>query len=106
MPNESQSTSSKHQPLLQIIFAATLCLAKASFYAHAPAPIQLSPDGKYVLDTPEVAHAKAAHLAAHAQAATTSHGAWAPAHGYAGPAYGAGHYDGHYGAPAAGKCWD
>ncbi|XP_028159398.1 pupal cuticle protein-like [Ostrinia furnacalis] len=80
-----------------IIFAATLCLAKASFYAHAPAPIQLSPDGKYVLDTPEVAHAKAAHLAAHAQAATAPHGAWAPA----GPAYGAG-YDGHYGAPAAG----
>ncbi|XP_026740686.1 pupal cuticle protein-like [Trichoplusia ni] len=82
-----------------IILAATLCLAQASFYAGPPAPIQLSPDGKYVLDTPEVAHAKAAHAAAHAQA-STSHGAWAPAGGYiAGPAYGAG---GHYGAPAAG----
>ncbi|XP_049879182.1 pupal cuticle protein-like [Pectinophora gossypiella] len=84
-----------------IIFAATVCLVKASYYAHAPAPIQLSPDGKYVLDTPEVAHAKAAHLAAHAQA-STAHGAWAPAiGGWGGPgpaAYGAG----HYGAPAAG----
>lgn len=83
-----------------IVLAATLCLAQASYYAgHLPAPVQLSPDGKYVLDTPEVAHAKAAHAAAHAQA-STAHGAWAPAAGYlAGPAYGAG---AHYGAPAAG----
>ncbi|NP_001166748.1 pupal cuticle protein-like [Bombyx mandarina] len=77
-----------------VILAATLCLAQASYYLGAPAPIQLSPDGKYVLDTPEVAHAKAAHLAAHAQA-STSHGAWSP--GYGGYAS-----DAHYGAPAAG----
>lgn len=81
-----------------IILAATLCLAQASFYAGAPAHIQLSPDGKYVLDTPEVAHAKAAHYAAHAQA-STSHGAWAPSAGYLGGGYAAG---AHYGAPAAG----
>ncbi|XP_013145176.1 PREDICTED: pupal cuticle protein [Papilio polytes] len=82
-----------------IILAAALCVAQASFYAGAPAPVQLSPDGKYVLDTPEVAHAKAAHYAAHAQA-STSHGAWAPAAGYLGaPAYAAG---AHYGAPGAG----
>ncbi|XP_026755065.1 pupal cuticle protein-like [Galleria mellonella] len=82
-----------------IILAATLCLAQASYYAGPPAHIQLSPDGKYVLDTPEVAHAKAAHYAAHAQA-STAHGAWAPAAGYLGApaAYAAG----HYGAPAAG----
>ncbi|KPI98919.1 Pupal cuticle protein [Papilio xuthus] len=85
--------------LYRIILAAALCVAQASFYAGAPAPIQLSPDGKYVLDTPEVAHAKAAHYAAHAQA-STSHGAWAPAAGYLGaPAYAAG---AHYGAPGAG----
>lgn len=62
--------------------------------------MQLSPDGKYLLDTPEVAHAKAAHLQALAQA-STGHGAWAPAapHGWAGPGYAAG---AHYGAPAAG----
>ncbi|CAG9559113.1 unnamed protein product [Danaus chrysippus] len=82
-----------------IILAASLCLAHASYYAGPPAPIQLSHDGKYVLDTPEVAHAKAAHLAAHAQA-STAHGAWAPSAGYiAGPVYGDA---GHYGAPGAG----
>ncbi|XP_059050205.1 pupal cuticle protein-like [Achroia grisella] len=82
-----------------IILAATLCLAQASYYAGPPAHIQLSPDGKYVLDTPEVAHAKQAHYAAHAQA-SSAHGAWAPAAGYLGApaAYAAG----HYGAPAAG----
>ncbi|KPJ20334.1 Pupal cuticle protein [Papilio machaon] len=81
-----------------IILATALCVAQASFYAGAPAPIQLSPDGKYVLDTPEVAHAKAAHYAAHAQA-STSQGAWAPAASYHGaPAYAAG---AHYGAPGA-----
>lgn len=84
--------------LFQMILAACLCVARASYYAGPPAHIALSPDGKYVLDTPEVAHAKAAHLAAHAQA-SSSHGAWAPAAGYlAGPAYGSG----GYGAPAAG----
>ncbi|CAK1590337.1 unnamed protein product [Parnassius mnemosyne] len=82
-----------------IILAAGLCLAQASFYAGPPAPVQLSPDGKYLLDTPEVAHAKAAHLAALAQA-SSSHGGWAPAAGYLGaPAYAAGS---HYGAPGAG----
>lgn len=94
--------------ILQIFLAATLCLAQASYYAGAPAPVQLSPDGKYVLDTPEVAHAKAAHYAAHAQA-SSGHGAWAPGSGYlgagagygAGATYGAGaHYDG---APGAGE---
>ncbi|XP_013189582.2 pupal cuticle protein [Amyelois transitella] len=83
-----------------IILAATLCLAQASYYAGPPAHVQLSPDGKYLLDTPEVAHAKAAHIAAHAQA-SSMHGAWAPAGGaYLGApaAYAAG----HYGAPAAG----
>ncbi|XP_063388970.1 pupal cuticle protein-like [Cydia fagiglandana] len=68
-----------------IVLAATLCLAKASWL---PAPVQ---------DTPEVAHARAAHLAAHAQA-STAHGAWAPL-GHAGIGLG---YGGHYGAPAAG----
>ncbi|XP_072934417.1 pupal cuticle protein-like [Epargyreus clarus] len=83
-----------------IVLAASLCFAQASFYPGPPAHIQLSPDGKYVLDTPEVAHAKAAHYAAHAQA-STAHGAWAPAAGayLAGPGYAAG---AHYGAPAAG----
>lgn len=37
-----------------------------AFYAYSYAP--LGPDGR-VIDTPEVAQAKAAHLAAHAQAA-------------------------------------
>lgn len=87
--------------LFQIVLAASLCLVKASYYAGPPAHIQLSSDGKFLLDTPEVAHAKAAHFAAHAQA-STHHGAWAPAlgGGWAGgpAAYGAG----HYGAPAAG----
>lgn len=83
-----------------IILAASLCLAHASYYAGPPAPIQLSPDGKYVLDTPEVAHAKAAHAAAHAQAATGAHGAWAPSAGYLGAASYA--PAAHYGAPAAG----
>ncbi|CAG9791472.1 unnamed protein product [Diatraea saccharalis] len=83
-----------------IILAASLCMAQASFYPGPPAHIQLSPDGKYVLDTPEVAHAKAAHFAAHAQASTV-HGAWAPA--AAGILGGHGGYAaGHYGAPAAG----
>ncbi|GBP94806.1 Pupal cuticle protein [Eumeta japonica] len=82
-----------------IILATSFCLASASFYAGPPAHIQLSPDGKYVQDTPEVAHAKAAHLAAHAQAATSGHGAWAPAPWSGAAAYGAG---AHYGAPAAG----
>ncbi|CAB3220420.1 unnamed protein product [Arctia plantaginis] len=82
-----------------VILAATLCLAQASFYAGPPARVQLSGDGKFLLDTPEVAHAKAAHAAAHAQA-SSAHGAWAPAAGYnAGPAYAAG---AHYGAPGAG----
>lgn len=67
----------------QIVLAATLCLAHASWL---PAPVQ---------DTPEVAHAKAAHLAAHAQA-STGHAAFAP-YGHAG--YGGA----HYGAPAAGE---
>lgn len=89
-----------------IVLAASLCLAQASHYPGPPAHIQLSSDGKFLLDTPEVAHAKAAHLAAHAQASTV-HGAWAPAGGYlAGPGgYGGGHGGyaaGHYGAPAAG----
>ncbi|XP_026314248.1 pupal cuticle protein-like [Hyposmocoma kahamanoa] len=84
-----------------IILAASLCLAKASYYAGPPAHIQLSPDGKYVLDTPEVAHAKAAHYAAHAQA-STHHGAWAPALGGAWAGGPAGYAAGHYGAPAAG----
>ncbi|CAH2986265.1 unnamed protein product [Chilo suppressalis] len=84
-----------------IILAVSLCLAQASLYPGPPAHIQLSSDGKYLLDTPEVAHAKAAHLAAHAQASTV-HGAWAPAAG-AGYSGGPGGYAaGHYGAPAAG----
>lgn len=37
--------------------------------AHQPANIRLSHDGTQVLDTPEVAAARAAHLAAHAQVA-------------------------------------
>lgn len=93
--------TNKGKIVLQIIFAATLCLAKASYYPIAPAHVQLSPDGKFLLDTPEVAHAKAAHLAAHAQA-STGHAAWAPAGG----AYLGGHggyaAGAHYGAPAAG----
>lgn len=95
-----------------IFLAASLCLAQASYYAGAHAPVQLSPDGKYVLDTPEVAHAKAAHYAAHAQA-SSGHGAWAPSAGYLGAGYsagagygaGAGYSAGaHYGdgAPGAG----
>lgn len=43
-------------------------------WAHGAAP--LGPDGR-VVDTPEVAHAKAAHLAA--KAAAGGHGAWGPA---------------------------
>ncbi|XP_072934487.1 pupal cuticle protein-like [Epargyreus clarus] len=43
--------------------------------SHQPAEIRLAHDGSGILDTPEVAAARAAHLAAHAQA---GHGA--PAH--------------------------
>lgn len=43
--------------------------------AHQPANIRLANDGSGILDTPEVAAARAAHLAAHAQAAHS-----APAH--------------------------
>lgn len=43
--------------------------------AHQPANIRLSQDGQHVLDTPEVAAARAAHLAAHSQVAHA-----APAH--------------------------
>ncbi|XP_074097375.1 uncharacterized protein LOC141526319 [Cotesia typhae] len=50
--------------------------------AHHGPPAPLAHDGR-VIDTPEVAHAKAAHLAAHAHdAAKTGHG-----HGYAAPIY-------------------
>lgn len=43
--------------------------------AHQPAQIRLANDGSGILDTPEVAAARAAHLAAHSQAAQA-----APAH--------------------------
>ncbi|XP_075983419.1 pupal cuticle protein-like [Anticarsia gemmatalis] len=43
--------------------------------AHQPANIRLANDGSGILDTPEVAAARAAHLAAHSQAAHA-----APAH--------------------------
>lgn len=45
--------------------------------AHQPANIRLANDGSGILDTPEVASARAAHLAAHAQAAHA-----APAQGH------------------------
>lgn len=62
--------------------------APAAVWGHGAAP--LGPDGR-VVDTPEVAHAKAAHLAAKAAA---SHGAvagWAPSTYAAGWAGWAGH---------------
>ncbi|XP_012263764.1 cuticle protein 5-like [Athalia rosae] len=83
-------------------YAATPALAYGAHYAHGHgAP--LGHDGR-VVDTPEVAHAKAAHLAAHAhEAAKTAHYGYAAhgyapvaALGYAAPAYGHGY---GYGAP-------
>ncbi|XP_011645113.1 cuticle protein 18.7-like [Pogonomyrmex barbatus] len=47
-------------------YGALAYATSPAFYAYSYAP--LGPDGR-VIDTPEVAQAKAAHLAAHAQAA-------------------------------------
>ncbi|KAL6257500.1 hypothetical protein P5V15_011070 [Pogonomyrmex californicus] len=49
-----------------IPYGALAYATSPAFYAYSYAP--LGPDGR-VIDTPEVAQAKAAHLAAHAQAA-------------------------------------
>lgn len=46
-----------------------LAYTSPAIYAYSYAP--LGPDGR-VIETPEVAQAKAAHLAAHAQAAARS----------------------------------
>ncbi|KAI5737000.1 hypothetical protein M8J76_009234 [Diaphorina citri] len=59
--------------------------AYAGAYAHAPADIKVLPNG-FLADTPEVAHAKAAHLAEKAKVASKA--AYAPApYAYAAPAY-------------------
>ena len=56
---------------------------------HGP-PAPLAKDGR-VVDTPEVAHAKAAHFAAyHAEAARNSHHSYAPAFGHGGYEVGSG----------------
>ncbi|CAD6237443.1 GSCOCG00002316001-RA-CDS, partial [Cotesia congregata] len=65
-------------PHVSHVFAPTI--------AHHGPPAPLAHDGR-VVDTPEVAHAKAAHLAAHAhEAAKTGHGY---GHAYAAPLYSA-----------------
>ncbi|XP_015591981.1 cuticle protein 18.7 [Cephus cinctus] len=68
---------------------------------HGPAA-PLAHDGR-VIDTPEVAHAKAAHFAAHAEAATHAHYAPEYSHGgvlVGGPGYGYAAPHGYHG-PAA-----
>ncbi|XP_043278191.1 pupal cuticle protein-like [Venturia canescens] len=74
-------------------YAPALAYAASPAYVSYPAhhgyvhPAPLAADGR-VVDTPEVAHAKAAHLAAHAQEAakTAGHGYGALAYSYS-PVY-------------------
>lgn len=111
-----------HSPLLtpsQIVLSAVVAIAIAhpgylssgANYLAAPVshgyhgpPAPLAHDGQ-VIDTPEVAHAKAAHFAAHAEAAAHAHHAAPYDGGYehvAAPVYGAGYEHGHaaHSAPA------
>ncbi|XP_046742500.1 uncharacterized protein LOC124409124 [Diprion similis] len=90
-----------------IVLSALAALAAASPSAivpygyHAGAP--LGHDGR-VVDTPEVAHAKAAHLAAHAHEAAKTAGYGHGVHGWAAPvahAWGAPAYGNAYGYAAA-----
>lgn len=71
-----------------------------------PAHVELTHDGKFLKDTPEVAHAKAAHAVAYAQAAHAAASSpdysYGPSHG--GPAYGPAHGGAAYG-PAYGHGW-
>lgn len=68
-----------------IIYSNVKSNSSPGLYKYGPAP--LAHDGR-VIDTPEVAHLKAAHLAAHANAhASAAHGAYAaPLGGYGGHA--------------------
>ncbi|KAI5736822.1 hypothetical protein M8J76_007502 [Diaphorina citri] len=67
-------------------YAAPAYPAYSGAYAHAPAPVTVLPSG-FLADTPEVAHAKAAHLAEKAKVASSvAYAAPAP-YAYAAPAY-------------------
>ena len=64
---EAQRNTLGHAPLIYhqpLTYSYSSPLVYSSPYAYAPAP--LGPDGR-VIDTPEVAQAKAAHFAAHAR---------------------------------------
>lgn len=54
--------------MIVVACLALACGAHASGWAGPPANIALSQDGRNILDTPEVAQARAAHLAALSQA--------------------------------------
>ncbi|CAK1541602.1 unnamed protein product [Leptosia nina] len=66
----SNAAEETHSPLCWIVVAclALACGAHASGWAGPPANIALSQDGRNILDTPEVAQARAAHLSALQQA--------------------------------------
>ncbi|GBP90246.1 Pupal cuticle protein [Eumeta japonica] len=55
-----------------VLVAVVVAQARASGWTGPPANIALSQDGRNILDTPEVAHARAAHLAALQQAASNN----------------------------------
>lgn len=79
-------------------------LAAPLAYAHAyPQHIPVLDHNGFQLDTPEVAHAKAAHFAAHAEAHSRNAHVHVPAvyagHAVAAPVAYAGHYGGHYAGP-------
>ncbi|EFN73853.1 hypothetical protein EAG_06495 [Camponotus floridanus] len=86
-----------------ILFFATLSviLAAPQWYGPHASPAPLGPDGR-VVDTPEVAQLKVAHLNALAEANARAPKGLGPS-GYAGPSgpYASGNYIPHYSGPPA-----
>ena len=101
--NENSNTINQLQLSLQILLSLVSTVlgvpqwygGPAPYGAHAPAA-PLGPDGR-VVDTPEVAHAKSAHLAALAEAAARAPaGPSGPYDGPSGPWAGPGGYAPRY----------
>lgn len=91
------------QVLLSVMFNVAFCAPQwyggghAGAYGGHAAPAPLGPDGR-VVDTPEVAQLKAAHLAALADANARAPKGLGPAGAYPGPAgsYAPAGYGAHY----------
>ncbi|XP_012522692.1 pupal cuticle protein [Monomorium pharaonis] len=86
---------------------SSAALAAPQWYGPHASPAPLGPDGR-VVDTPEVAQLKAAHLTALAEANARAPKGPGPIGGYAGPSgypgpgsYASGNYISHYSGPPA-----